>query len=295
MSAPAHMKVAVVGARGFIGRRLSSALAAAGHDVIKASSEDGHFDASTGILSPPVVAGAIDAVVYLSQSPRYREVPQQAAHLWAVNVVSAVTAAEWGRRHGARHYVYASSGTIYRPSFEAHRESDPLCRDGGYALSKLHGEEALQQFQGDLNVTCARFFGVYGPGQQGKLIPNLVAAIRSGRPVQIQPHPHRADDSGGVRLSLTHVDDAIGGLMRLLDSRRPGPINIASTDVLSIREIAEAIGAAVEAAPVFEQVASPREGDAIADPSQLAALLNRPFIPFASAIREVVESGTRAD
>ncbi len=288
------MTVAVIGARGFIGRRLSSALVGAGHDVVKASSEDGHFDVTTGLLSPPQVTGAIDAVFYLSQSPRYREVPQQAAHLWAVNVVSAVTAAQWGRRHGARHFVYASSGTIYRPSFEAHRESDPLRRDGGYALSKLHGEEALQQFQGDLAVSCARFFGVYGPGQSGKLIPNLVGAIRAGRPVQLQAHPSRVDD-GGVRLSLTHVDDAIGGLMRLLDRPRPGPINIASTDALSIREIAVAIGGAVGTTPVFEQVAAPREGDVIADPSALAALLNRPFITFTSAIREVVEAGTRAD
>ena len=166
------MSVAVVGARGFIGQRLSSALAQAGHGVLTVSSEDGHFDSNTGLLSPPSVNDAIDAMVYLSQSPRYREVPQHAAHLWAVNVVSAVSAAVWDAGT-ARGILFMPRAANLPPSFEAHRESDPLRRDRGYALSKIHGEEALQQFQGDLDVTCARFFGVYGPRQHGKLIPNL--------------------------------------------------------------------------------------------------------------------------
>ncbi len=284
------MTIAVVGARGFIGRRLAAALTAAGHQVIAVSSEDGHFGADSGLLSPPAIAGSVDSIVYLSQSPRYRELPQQAAHLWAVNVVSAMTAAEWGRRHGARQFVYASSGTVYRPSFDAHRESDPLRRDRGYALSKVHGEEALRQFEGDLDVVCARFFSVYGPGQHGKLIPNLVAGIRSGRTVQIQPHPHRADDSGGVRLSLTHVDDAVAGLVKVVEQRRAGAINVASPEALSIREIAAAIGAAVGKAPAFETGAEPRDGDVIADASAFAALLGRRCIAFAAAIRDVIDA-----
>ena len=97
-----------------------------------------------------------------------------------------------------------------------------------------------------------------------------------------------------MRLSLTHVDDAVGGLIRLLELRRPGPINIASTDVVSIRDIAAAIGEVIGVAPRFEDIGPPREGDVIADSSQLAALLGRPFITWSSAIRGVIEPETPA-
>ena len=281
--------IAIIGAGGFIGRRLSAAAAAAGNRVHAISSGDGSFDES-GLLTPPSIDGRLDAVVYLSQSPRYRDVPRQASHLWSVNVVSAIVAAQWGLRLGARHFIYASSGTVYEPSFTPHRETDPLRRDRGYALSKIHAEEALQQFQDDLVVTCARCFGVYGPGQRGKLIPNLIAAIGNGQPVEIHRHPHDASDENGVRLSLGHVDDVVRAFLKLIDEPVPGPINVTSPEVLSIREIAERIAKAVGVSPRFEMAAAPREGDVIADTSRLRGLLPPPFASLASSIRGVVEA-----
>ena len=291
MSGSTPKRIAVIGAGGFIGRRLSAAAAAAGNTVHAISSSDGSFDSESGLLTPPSIDGPLDAVVYLSQSPRYREVPQQASHLWSVNVVSAIVAAQWGRRLGARHFIYASSGTIYEPSFTPHRETDPLRRDRGYALSKIHAEEALQQFEDDLVVTCARCFGVYGPGQQGKIIPNLTAAIRRGRSVEIHRHPLDASDTNGVRLSLGHVDDIVRAFLKLIDQPRPGPINVTSPEVLSIREIAVHIATALGVAPRFEMAADPREGDVIADTSRVCELMDRPFASFALSIRDVVDAG----
>ena len=83
------MKIAVIGARGFIGRRLTPALTRAGHEVVAVTSESS-FDPLSGLLTPPAVPAPLDAIVYLSQSPRYRDVPRQAAHVWGVNVVSAM-------------------------------------------------------------------------------------------------------------------------------------------------------------------------------------------------------------
>ena len=286
------MKIAVIGARGFIGRRLTPALTRAGHEVVAVTSESS-FDPLSGLLTSPAVPAPLDAIVYLSQSPRYRDVPRQAAHVWGVNVVSAMIAAEWGRRLGVRQFIYASTGTIYSPSFAAHPETDPLRRDRGYALSKIHAEEALRQFDGDMRVCCARCFGVYGPGQRDKLIPNLIASMRAGRAVELQRHPHRADDAGGVRLSMIHVDDAVRAFMALVDPGLSGPINIAA-EVLSIRQMAEAIGNASGIAPVFADVAQPREGDVIADTSRLAAIVGGPYKTLESSIGEVIDTAMTA-
>ena len=110
------MKVAVVGANGFIGQRLCGALRQAATDVLPISSTSaGGFDLDNGLLHVLPVDRAISAVVYLSQSPHYRDVPNRAAHLWGVNVVSAIKAAEWARRSGAARFIYASTGTLDQP------------------------------------------------------------------------------------------------------------------------------------------------------------------------------------
>ena len=281
------MRVAVFGAGGFLGRHIVSQLDRP--DTICISSSGSHFDAASGLLADHLdVEGSVDAVIYLSQSPRYRDVPQHAAHLWCVNVVSAIKAAEWARQRGARRLIYASSGTVYAPGFQPFRETDPVRRDRWYALSKLHAEEALQQFSPELEVTSARLFTVYGPGQHGKLIPNLIAAIQAGNHVSIQPHPFDHDDQQGIRLSVIHVADAAAILIRLLEQPGRPVCNVASPDVLSIAEIATAIGRQLGKSPIFEAAASPRDSDAVADASEASALLQRPFASFHSAIRDVV-------
>lgn len=282
-----QLRTLVVGAGGYIGRHLVSKLGGAVHAV---SSSDGAFNAQ-GLLNVDALtsAGSVDAVVYLSQSPRYRDVPQAADHLWSVNVVSPIRAAEWARHHGARRFIYASSGTVYVPSFAAHREDESVRRDHWYALSKVHAEEALACFQRDLDVTSVRLFGVYGPAQRDKLVPNLIDGIRAGRPVLLQPHPHDAADADGMRLSLIHVDDVTEVLAGLLTHGGDALVNVASTEVLSIRQIATAIGDTLQRPPVFSIAATPRDGDVIADTARLQGIMPRTYRPFASAIGAVVE------
>ena len=282
------MRVAVFGAGGFLGRHIVSQLNRP--DTVCISSSDSHFDAASGLLADDLaVDGNVDAAIYLSQSPRYRDVPQHAAHLWCVNVVSAIKAAEWARRRGARRFLYASSGTVYAPGFHPFRETDPVRRDRWYALSKIQAEEALQRFSPELEVTSARLFAVYGPGQRGKLIPNLIATIQAGDAVSIQSHPFDEADRQGLRLSMIHVVDAAAIMIRLLDESGPTVCNVASPEVLSIAEIATAIGRQLGKTPDFETAAS-RDSDSVADVSEATALLERPFASFHSAIREVVHS-----
>ncbi len=94
-----------------------------------------------------------------------------------VNVHSAVAIAEHARRAGAKRFVYASTGNVYAAGFAPFSEAAPVRRDDWYALSKVHAEEALALFRPQLDVVIARLFGVYGPGQKGRLVPNLLASV----------------------------------------------------------------------------------------------------------------------
>jgi nucleoside-diphosphate-sugar epimerase len=283
------VKVAVVGAGGFIGTVLCRRLAAKNVKVLAVSSKAPEFDGESGLLDHALAADAeVTAVVYLSQSPRYREMPEHQPHLWSVNVLSAIRAAEWARRCGARRFVYASTGNVYAPSFDPHRENDPVRRDSWYPLSKMHAEEALTLHAPDLSITCARLFGVYGPQQRGRLVPNLIDAVRSGHEVRLHPHPFDAQDRNGVRLSLTYVDDAADALCHLALTSSPAVVNVAGGEVCSIRDLAETIGGYLGRTPTFVWDTEPREGNLIADTSRLTAIWNGTFRSLRDGLHEVI-------
>lgn len=280
------MRIAVIGAGGFIGARLSTAFEARGHDVFRFSSAGGCFHLESGMLADLAPVGALDALVYLSQSPYYRELPQRLQHVWNVNAVSAAKAAEWARQNGARRVVYASTGNIYEPSFEPHAEKDPVRRDDWYALSKLHGEETIALVR-SVDVTFARLFGVYGPKQSLKLIPNLIESVQAGRSVVLQPHPSDAGDVDGLRLSLCYVDDAVRVLRRVVEAGGPRVLNVASPEVLSLRGIAAAIGRHLGVTPQFTRGMEPRACDLLAHTSLVRPILGE-FTGFEDGLTRTI-------
>lgn len=280
------MRIAVFGTGGFIGRHLTNELLRNGDDVISYSSSMPHvFDHRTGLLQDFLTLPAgTECVVYLAQSPFYRDVPAQAAHLWSVNVLSALKAAEMARQANATKFIYASTGNVYAPDFCAHREDAPLRRDDWYALSKIHAEEALAAYNDLLSVTSARIFGVFGPGQSGKLIPNLVHAVRTGQVITLGPHPTNETDSNGLHLSLCYIDDAVRILSSMVRHNESGPVNVAGAEVLSVRDIALEIGQRLGISPIFRIADNPRAFDLRADLSKLVNTHNPGFTSFTTGL-----------
>ena len=281
------MKVAVVGANGFVGTLLCRHFAALDIEAVPVSTRGVGFDGVTGLLHDLDIE-PLRAAVYLAQSPHYREVPKHAAHLWSVNVLSAIKAAEWARRCGADRFVYASSGNVYQPSFDALAENAELRRDNWYALSKVQAEEALQLFGEFPSVTCARLFGVYGPQQRGRLVPNLIRAVSTGEDIRLQAHSSDAADEEGFRLSLTYVDDAVSILGHFALNPSPPIVNVAAPQAWSIKQIASEIGQLVGKAPKFSVDATPREGDLVADTQRLRALWPRDFVPLRDGLTKTI-------
>jgi nucleoside-diphosphate-sugar epimerase len=292
------MRVLVVGSGGFIGRRLVARLLSASIDVRQATSQQsGGIDPATGLLSPSfAVPAGTSAVVYLAQSPHYRQTPTLAQHLLNVNVVSAVRVAELARAAGVRHFLYASTGSVYAPSFEPLVETAPVRRDGWYSLSKVMAEEALALFRNDLDMTVVRPFGVYGPGQSSMLVARLIAAVGSGEEITLQRHPHAADDRDGLRISLCYVDDAVRILESLVHGAGPPVLNLAGPKAVSIRELAETIGQVLGRSPKLQLVDRVREGDLIADISRLRTAVSAlEFTPLPQGICQTVAWSRHAE
>ena len=82
----------------------------------------------------------------------------------------------------------------------------------------------------------ARLFFLYGPHEPlGRLIPDVINSLLREKEV--------ACSEGWQERDFLHVDDAARAFAAILTSNHCGPINIASGDCRSVREILERIGA----------------------------------------------------
>jgi nucleoside-diphosphate-sugar epimerase len=277
------MKIVIVGMRSFVAAHLSFRTGEEGVEVVRMKTSD----LLAGESGESDVAGA-DCLVYLSQSSQYRNVPEKLQEVYQVNLLGAIRAAEMAKRKGVGRFVYASTGSVYAPGFSPLAEDSPVRRDEWYPLSKLHAEEALALYRRYMDVIILRPFGVYGPGQRDRLVPNLIEAVREGKPVYLQKHPVREGDRDGLRISLCHVDDAADILFRLSREGGPAVLNLAGDRPFSIRELAVAIGELVGREPVFRFAEESRRGDLIADISLLRKTFQPAFKPFREGLAETV-------
>lgn len=271
------MRLLVTGASGFLGRRLCTLLRER-HDIVGLYASERpdisgvrwvrhrHTPGTSAAHLPDDVEG----IVHLAQSARYREFPEGAADMYAVNVDFLFQLLEHARRCGARAFVNTSTGGVYDAAGGALREDAGVRPRGFYPASKLAAEALCAPYESLFAVTSLRLFFIYGAGQAGRLIPNLAARIRDGQPIDL------AGRAGGLCLTPTHADDVVAVIEAALAQAWQGTCNVAAPEVLSIEDIARALGGALGIAPAFQR-------DGREEPE--------PLVPDLSLLRERFDIG----
>jgi UDP-glucose 4-epimerase len=228
----------------------------------------------------------IDRVIHLAQSRHFREVPARALDVFNVNVAATAKLIDHALRAGARQFLYASSGGVYGAGSQAFHENSPIIPPGqlGYYLgSKLSGEVLVQSYVPHLQALVLRFFFIYGKGQnQSMLIPRLIENVREGRPVLLQ-------GSDGIRINPIHVSDAAQATLKALQTNGSATFNIAGSEAVSIRKIAEIIGASLGKAPIFETTSGDTR-DLLGDNRAMRATLHEPEMPLQRGVAELVRA-----
>ena len=235
-------------------------------------------------LDPSILPPRLDGVVHLAQSSRFRDFPDGAADMFEVNLARLAELLDHARRAGVRHFVHASTGSVYARSAEPLAEEMPTAPPdtiGFYAATKLAGELLAHSYAPFMTVVSLRYFFIYGRGQKrDMLVPRLIHSVRADKPVMLR-------GADGLRLNPVHAADAAAATAAALDLEWSGIVNVAGPELLSIRAMAEAIGDRLGVEPKFEQSAG--ETDVlVADTTRMRELLVAPQRRFRERLDELL-------
>jgi GDP-D-mannose 3',5'-epimerase len=160
------------------------------------------------------------------------------------------------RAHGVERYFYASSACVYNadkqrdPNVTALKESDayPAMPEDGYGWEKLFSERMCRHFREDfgLQTRVARYHNVYGPfgtydGGREKapaaVCRKVITAKLTGR------HEIEIWGDGHQTRSFQYISDCVKGTQMLTHSDVAEPLNIGSSELVSINQLVDIVEA----------------------------------------------------
>jgi nucleoside-diphosphate-sugar epimerase len=281
--------VLVTGARGFVGQRLCQRLMRDG--TVLPVGRDETTNLAVGGWTRALDALRPDTIVHLAQSRRYREFPAGAPDLMAVNVGSTFELIQWAAERGVSRFILASTGNVYRPAAASHSESDPCEATTLYAATKLAAEQIVRPYAALLDVVILRFFTIYGPGQQGMLVPDMVDRVQRGVEITLA-------QGTGPTLTPVFVGDCVEIVARL-SAEPPRPqvrvFNVAGNEVLTLRDMVACISNIV-GVPALTRAVDDRP-TALCGANSAVKTVFDAFTPFAAGVEQMIAaapSGSRA-
>ncbi len=235
------MTILVTGAAGFIGYHVANALMARGERVVGIDNLNDYYDPALkharlaalrnsqghAFVFEQVDFGDHDALEGFAQRHQFERIVHLGAQAGVryslvdprayvrANVLGQVNLLELARTRDVRHFVYASSSSIYganqRLPFRVEdRVDSPVSL---YAATKKAGELMSESYSHLYRVpmTGLRFFTVYGPwGRPDMAMWMFAKALFEGAPLKV-------NNGGNMRRDFTYIDDVVRGIVACLD------------------------------------------------------------------------------
>jgi dTDP-glucose 4,6-dehydratase len=252
------MRITVTGGAGFLGSHLCDALIARGDTVICLDNlstgrmsnirhllaqerfEFRECDVSSGIdIDVPV-----DAVAHLASPaspPEYLRMP-----------IETMLAGSHGTEHALRlarasnaRFILASTSEVYGDPAVHPQTEDYWGNVNSVGPRSVYDEakrfaEALTAAYGrtyQVNVGIMRIFNTYGPRMSpddGRVVTNFIVQALNGEPITIY-------GDGSQTRSFCYVDDLVAGIIGMIDSDEPGPVNLGNPEEFTIGDFAKLV------------------------------------------------------
>lgn len=215
------------------------------------------------------VPGPVDLILHFASpaSPiDYLHLPIETMKVGSIGTLHALGLAKEKR---ARFLLASTSETYGDPAVHPQPEDywghvNPVGPRGVYDEAKRFGEALTMAYRRAHGVDTAivRIFNTFGPRMRpndGRAIPTFIRQALRGEPLTV------AGDGSQTR-SVCYVDDLVDGILRLLHSDHPGPMNIGNPGELSVLALAERIRALCGSTSRIEFVARPEDDPTVRQP-----------------------------
>ena len=156
------------------------------------------------------------------------------------------------KEHGAERFFFASSACVYNgskqtdPNNPGLKEADayPAMPEDGYGWEKLFSERMCRHFREDFGIATriGRYHNVYGPEgtYDGGREKAPAAICRKVAQAKLTGH-HEIEiwGTGEQTRSFMYITDCLQGTQMLLNSDFADPINIGSSEMVSINQLVD--------------------------------------------------------
>lgn len=296
------MKLLVTGACGYKGSVLVPKLLQAGHEVLALDIQwFGNFLPSHPRLTvlhqdvreaEAIPLDGIDAIIHLSSVANDPCSDLDPKLTWEISALATMQLADRAARHGIRHFIYASSGSVYGV-----KEEDQVTEDlelkpiSEYNKTKMVGERVLLSYADQMTVQIVRPATVCGlsPRMRLDVAVNLLTmqALAKGRITVL---------GGDQTRPNIHIDDITDLYIYLLAHPEITGVFNAGFENISILDIAQRIARHIPVDIEIKPSNDPRSYRVNSD--KLLATGFRPAKTVEHAIIEIIgayRSGTLKD
>ncbi|MFN8448351.1 MAG: UDP-glucuronic acid decarboxylase family protein [Anaerolineae bacterium] len=252
------MRILITGAAGFIGSHLCDRFLSEGNRVIgmdnlitgnvrniaHLAGNERFLFVRHDVTNYIYIGGELDAVLHFASpaSPiDYLKFPIQTLKVGALGTHNALGVAMAKKAR----FLLASTSEVYGdPLQHPQREDypgnvDPIGPRGVYDEAKRYAEALTMAYHRThgLDTRIVRIFNTYGPRMRlddGRVVPNFIGQALRSEPLTVY-------GDGSQTRSFQYVDDLIEGVYRLLMSSYNEPVNIGTSEEMSIRDFAQRV------------------------------------------------------
>jgi len=253
------MRTLVTGGAGFIGSHLCERLVNDGHTVICIDNFDPYYSPEIKRNNIKHLIGkdsfklveadirnrkelerifqrnVIEKIVHLAAKVGVRPSIQDPISYQDTNVKGTLNLLELCKEHGAEHFIFGSSSSVYGISGKVpFSEKDQVNPISPYAVSKRACELYSYAYSHlyAIHVSCLRFFTVYGPRQRPDMaMHKFTRLIDQNKEVPMY-------GNGTSKRDFTYINDIIDGILSVLSKEFNFEVfNLGSSKTVELRHL----------------------------------------------------------
>jgi dTDP-glucose 4,6-dehydratase len=302
------MRIVVSGGAGFLGSHICEALLDRGDSVVCLDDWSTSSPASiahlvrrpaftmieTDVSERVEISGRVDAVAHFASPASPPDYHRRPLETLAVGSRGTENMVRLAHRTGAR-FVLASTSEIYgdplvHPQVEEYWGNvNPIGPRSVYDEAKRFAEAVTSAYGRTLGVDIGilRIFNTYGPrmrAHDGRVVSSFIAQALNGDPLTCY-------GDGSQTRSFCYVDDLVRGVVAMLDSTEPGPVNLGNPAEFTVAELAEIVLRITASKSIVEFHPLPADDPARRKPD-ISRAIDRlgwnPEVPLEEGVRRTV-------